>query len=119
MKCPHCLDSFHDKPDVNDFGQDVDGPMHLVKLHCPSCRKFILLLRRFTDSINSQGRPVAKHYEQMIYPKSATRPPPPTDVPDLLPVISRKHVWFLATVRRPARRSRAAAFNTFFVRKPG
>ena len=74
MKCPHCLESFHDAPTQTALGVDQEWA-HYVFEHqnCPACRRWVcrlIMLRAGTTS------------SYFVYPKSASRKPLSPDVPE-------------------------------------
>jgi hypothetical protein len=92
MKCPHCLVEFHDNPAFGQLGIDDEGAWNYEKRKCPSCNKFIFWLTCghailvIGYSINNcetsklEYDKTIKHL--MVYPKSYSRNPCPTEVPD-------------------------------------
>lgn len=83
MKCPHCLDSFHDNPTHHDLGTDTDSSWAIISRTCPSCNKFIFLLQS-GDIINTvTGRKFHKiESAALVRPKTSSRPPVPAEVDD-------------------------------------
>lgn len=84
MKCPHCLDSIHDKPRLIDLGKDVDGEWAIISQTCPSCKKFIFNLCSGKIGVNlSRERTFHKiNSHLLVRPKTSSRPPVPTEVTD-------------------------------------
>lgn len=77
MKCPHCLESFHEDKESESLGQDVDYVWSLEKDKCPQCKKFIFLLNGRVESITG----AVTRYNIMIYPKAISRTLISNDVP--------------------------------------
>lgn len=44
MKCPHCLENFHENPKLIEIGIDVDEGWAIIKNECPACKRLILQL---------------------------------------------------------------------------
>src|SRR5664279_6285682 len=88
MKCPHCLDSFFDKVDLTELGNDRDGCWILEKRQCPSCHKFILHLVGGDQFVHSDTKQVLGlrviRWKTQVRPKGASRPPCPKQVPEHL-----------------------------------
>jgi hypothetical protein len=83
MRCPHCLDSFHDNPKHIDLGEDVGGDWAIISRTCPSCKKYIFILQSGKIVASLHGRSFTKiSSTTFVYPKTASRPPVPTDVPE-------------------------------------
>lgn len=83
MKCPHCLDSFHDDPSNFHLGNDADGSWYITGCKCPSCQKFIFILKNgivSRNTANGQWFFGAVESEAMVRPKTASRPPVPIEV---------------------------------------
>lgn len=83
MKCPHCLVEIHSETTTMPVGQDNDGKWGAVQQVCPACSKIIIFIVCGSAFINT-----AKHIDItdvkktiLAYPRSATRPAPPSDVP--------------------------------------
>ncbi len=79
MKCPHCRVAFSDYWDELPLGED--GPSKekalLRKTTCPSCRRLILVLRRwiYVEDV----API--HVDSMVWPKVPARGPLSPEVP--------------------------------------
>lgn len=76
MKCPHCLDAFHEGWDTKNLGQDDDSQWHIRHLVCPSCKKIVVQLVEL-----AKGGGIT-HNTRIVHPKAFTRPPVSPDVPD-------------------------------------
>ena len=86
MKCPHCLENFHDRVSVHFIAEDVDGAWAIENRHCPACRKLVLNLVKADPRRNSAGTCVSVDSEKVflripIRPKGASRPPCPKEIP--------------------------------------
>jgi len=83
MKCPHCLESFHDDPKRILLRSDVDGGWAIDMDQCPSCKKLIFfLINGEAHDIGRDSwmiRPVRKR--TLVRPKGSTRAPAPPQVP--------------------------------------
>lgn len=83
MKCPHCTVEIHSAFTATDVHQAVaisteKGAQYRFKvlsMTCPACRKAILYL----DKLMSGANQVVN--ESLVYPKQATRPKAPDEVP--------------------------------------
>jgi hypothetical protein len=79
MKCPHCLESFHEKWTPWGLEPDSEWPhVEVLYTKCPACGRTILMLSQFTG-----GPPGSNRREQttLLYPKTQARKIQP-DVPD-------------------------------------
>lgn len=82
MKCPHCLENFHDNwhPTAllrpgNAWLGDRDGGWYGVSAVCPACNRAIIKLRLTTRTDTLIN-------ETMVYPKGVARSPLPPEVTD-------------------------------------
>ena len=96
MKCPHCLQGFHDSGDFGkDIGTDKDGEWHMEVRTCPECKRIIVHLVQFTIIHAGGCRPspmgtvrktnivnMDNPIRTLIRPKSISREPIPIEVPD-------------------------------------
>lgn len=83
MKCPHCLESFHDFYEVIPVGNDANGDWGVISRKCPSCERVVLVLG--SGKIGSiGGRHVLEFIkdERLIYPRAPSRVPLSKEVPD-------------------------------------
>ncbi len=80
MKCPHCLENFHDSWSSSDLGIDDNGRNIINYTKCPSCKKYTIELRE-VSRIMVAGFPKEKKVERRIKPVSTARPLP-TEVKD-------------------------------------
>lgn len=93
MKCPHCLEGFHDEQTLwsVSLGDDVEGMWLVERRMCPACRRLILTLKngRLTQGVNPGGPGTPNvHFVQligarsrMVWPKGLSRAPVPPEVP--------------------------------------
>jgi Domain of unknown function (DUF4145) len=88
MKCPHCLENFHDGQTWWSviLGSDEDGFWLLTRRCCPSCNHFIFELE--AGSLNPalpQGNQNTRlsytRRRVQVWPKGAARTPIPPEVP--------------------------------------
>jgi len=82
MKCPHCLQNFHESWQKHDIG-DAEGSWGFQYTTCPACRRFISYLRLYKsfDARNGAPVPTANDLVIMVLPKTAMRAPLPQEVP--------------------------------------
>ena len=67
MKCPHCLENFHDEWfALSPLMKDTDGSWQVTHCVCPSCEKLVVKLGIF-DGGGWDWR--------MVYPKGSSRSP--------------------------------------------
>jgi hypothetical protein len=82
MKCPHCMQGFHDNYQYKLVGSDANGSWFVVYRLCPECDKLIINLAQGSrgnyDPIEYSSR-VARNI--MVWPKGSSRPPCPPEVP--------------------------------------
>ena len=82
MKCPHCLESFHDFYEVIPVGNDASGDWGVISRKCPSCERVVLVLG--SGKIGSiGGRHILEYIkdERLIYPRAPSRVPLWKEVP--------------------------------------
>ena len=76
MKCPHCLESFHDFYEVIPVGNDADGNWGVVSRKCPSCERVVLVLvNGKIGSIGGRAMLESVKGERLIYPRTTSRVP--------------------------------------------
>lgn len=83
MKCPHCLESFHDFYEVIPVGNDASGDWGVISRKCPSCERVVLVLG--SGKIGSiGGRHILEYIkdERLIYPRAPSRVPLSKEVPE-------------------------------------
>ncbi|MBM4053154.1 MAG: DUF4145 domain-containing protein [Planctomycetes bacterium] len=83
MKCPHCLESYHDFYEVILVGNDTNGNWGIISRKCPSCDRIILALGN--GKITSVGGRHSFEFikeERLIYPRSQSRVPLSKDIPE-------------------------------------
>jgi hypothetical protein len=75
MKCPHCLESFHDAGTDTPIGEGDKDYTKFKAVHqvCPACKRMIVYLRGFSRN--------STHLSRMVYPKQTARAPLTSDVP--------------------------------------
>jgi hypothetical protein len=78
MRCPHCLTSFFDKPDVKKLGGDLTSYWSLYQRKCPECERFIFSLE---EMWNHTGKAFPLR-EFLCYPKGISRVPLGPEIPD-------------------------------------
>ena len=85
VKCPHCLENFHDHPVGIFLAEDADGQWFIVVHGCPACEKISLHLQRAQHRYDGATRIVQGwgyvYNQTLIRPKGSSRPPCPRDVP--------------------------------------
>ncbi len=77
MKCPHCLDSFHDNPTYSSLDKDEYLTWRASHQVCPACKKKIIILEGFRGGVMSR---VAEQ-SFLAYPRGISRAPISPDVP--------------------------------------
>ena len=83
MKCPHCLEGFHDNREVSVLGEDKYSRFRLVKRHCPECHRFIFSIVHEWDRYGSEPNYLYHSNRQILcYPKAMSRSPLPAEVPE-------------------------------------
>jgi hypothetical protein len=75
MKCPHCLESFHEQMTNFDIGEFTNARWHIKWQACPACFKAIIILVSFRKNIRGVD-------ERIVEPKSISRTPTPKEVPE-------------------------------------
>lgn len=79
MKCPHCLDSFHEENKEDYIGGDIDNSMYkLIKTKCPACERIILRLN--IGSVDDSG--MEQYSTKLLYPKGISRAPLSKHIPN-------------------------------------
>lgn len=97
MKCPHCLESFHDFYEVIPVGNDADGDWGVVSRKCPSCGRMVLVLvNGKIGSIGGRSMIESVKGERLIYPRAPSRVPLPKEVPEEFAGIYREACTVLA-----------------------
>ena len=83
MKCPHCLESFHDFYEVILVGNDVQGDWGIISRKCPSCERVILVLASGKiSSIGGRNLLESVKNERLIYPRATSRTSLSKEIPD-------------------------------------
>jgi Domain of unknown function (DUF4145) len=89
MKCPHCLENFHDSPTVTDLRQGdstlTDREKMIWKVRarlCPACGRAIVMLFR-VQWVTAAGKTTPHEVgECQVWPKGFARAPLPSEVTD-------------------------------------
>src|SRR5713101_3833900 len=88
MKCPHCLESFHEQQSAWSIGlgSDVEGEWIVTRTTCPACNKFVLsLIEGPPHPQNRQAvqgvQPNAHWGKTLFRPKGISRTAVPAEVP--------------------------------------
>jgi len=86
MKCPHCLTDFFPQPELTPIGTDDAGVWGTVTSVCPSCNRLSVTLVNAGEFVWKGGRPFLGQIknEWRVFPRGASRPPPPKEVPEAL-----------------------------------
>ena len=85
MKCPHCLISFHDKPEYIDIEKNVNEEWLISKSRCPECLKLIIYLidgKIVSNQIEFISHFSSSRKKYLVYPKSISRSPISPDIPN-------------------------------------
>lgn len=76
MKCPHCLENFHEDWTRVGLGGDIGHIMWSVShCKCPACKRIIMSVEGVKEDFSS--------YERMVYPKAISRVSLPEEVDDV------------------------------------
>ncbi len=81
MKCPHCLEGFHDSRELIELGEDRDSRFKLIKRHCPECNRFIFSIYHEWDRYGREKNLYHYNKQVLCYPKTISRSPIPSEVP--------------------------------------
>jgi hypothetical protein len=83
MKCPHCLESFHDFYEVIPVGNDANGDWGIISRKCPACERVVLVLGSGRiSSIGGRHTLENMREERLIYPRAPSRVPLSKEVPE-------------------------------------
>lgn len=83
MKCPHCLESFHDFYEVILVGNDTQGDWGIISRKCPSCERVILVLASGKiSSIGGRNLFESVKNERLVYPRATSRTSLSKEIPD-------------------------------------
>jgi len=83
MKCPHCLEGFHDVWAQQKLGSSTDGQWTAEWTECPECRRAIIRLTRMTFGDGGGISSLTPNWDHVIvYPKAPSRAPLDKRVPD-------------------------------------
>ena len=77
MKCPHCLQAFHENWSINNIVRDNGHNWRVIDCICPSCGKAILKLQRNPYNLHTTYLDSG-----FVYPKAISRSPIPPEVDD-------------------------------------
>jgi len=87
MKCPHCLEGFHEGQAWWSvvIGSNKDGLWVLNRLLCPACRDYVFYLDNgpspgYGEGVQNMRLPVVTR-SFMVWPKGVSRTPVPPEVP--------------------------------------
>src|ERR1700722_14597846 len=90
MKCPHCLENFHDQWTVLSIGKNIDARWAISKTHCPSCHRMVVDLGySHVDAefgIRIDSRQATRVF--LVRPKGIARAALPLEVP---PIFARDY----------------------------
>ena len=76
MKCPHCLENFHDVWESLDGVGDRDGQWNVLATKCPACDRAAIRLQHWaTGGTQLLG-------DTIVHPRAPSRTPLPDDVPE-------------------------------------
>jgi hypothetical protein len=85
MKCPHCLENFHDVASVHLIAVDVEGGWVIERRTCPACSRLVLYLLNGPPITHPSTRELLAidhvQWRTLIRPKGTSRPPCPKEVP--------------------------------------
>src|SRR4051812_44677218 len=81
MKCPHCLEGFHDVWAEQKLGSSSDGQWTAEWTECPECQRAIIRLSKMTFA-KTGSFPVPNWEHVIVYPKAPSRAPIDKRVPD-------------------------------------
>jgi hypothetical protein len=70
MRCPHCLENFHEEWERDSLVKDADWRWYIDYCTCPACEKIIIYLSNSSDE------------RVLVYPKGISRSPIPAEVDD-------------------------------------
>ena len=76
MKCPHCLENFHDVWESLDGVGDRDGQWNVEATTCPACKRAVIQLKHWDSSVTTLFDTATVH------PRAPSRTPLPDDVPE-------------------------------------
>jgi hypothetical protein len=80
MKCPHCLDSFHEQWTAqNNFAQDATQYYSMRFCICPSCKRVLIQIGKLPVGAVGPNRVITYEF---VYPKAVSRTPLPPEVND-------------------------------------
>jgi len=80
MKCPHCLESFHDAAGYTFLRKDIDGQWAIRHQTCPACDRAIFELVNGSWHVQANVMVSAKS-TVFVHPRGVSRSPVPSEVP--------------------------------------
>ncbi|MGR3295317.1 MAG: DUF4145 domain-containing protein [Candidatus Bathyanammoxibius sp.] len=90
MKCPHCLESFHEEnPDGTSawgeklIGDDYKTQRSILWIKCPACEKFIVYLQGYNYSDFTHEYLPIDGTRVQIFPRGTARSSLPPEVPEV------------------------------------
>lgn len=81
MKCPHCLESFHEDFETKRLEKDSEFDHYVKYCICPSCEKMIIFVLE-EKNVNMGGLSRRFYKETLAKPKNISRNPIPKEVPE-------------------------------------
>jgi hypothetical protein len=84
MKCPHCLQGFHEKWSGMPVAMDKDGGWMLTHTECPECKRLIVRLMQgpaVKDQFKKFSHISRADEIRLVYPKGVSRAPCPKGLP--------------------------------------
>jgi len=85
LTCSHCRVAFKSEWNVFDLGSDQDGEWRLFRTACVNCERVIALLRQYDlpalKRLTQINLPGELKNEWMVWPRTVSRAPIPTNVP--------------------------------------
>ena len=84
MQCPHCLQHFHESWAYQHLAEDSDGVWGIGITVCAACKRSVITLGEMLRMVPKSGAsslvPNPKSF-RLVYPKSISRAPIPSEVP--------------------------------------
>jgi hypothetical protein len=82
MKCPHCLENFHEVRQASNLQADKDGYWRAVRYMCPACQRWVIFLENYHVFQDEGQRREELKETILVRPKGSIRPPAPREVPE-------------------------------------
>lgn len=83
MKCPHCMDNFHDNEQFRYIEKDPDGAWCVSFQRCSACRRLVVFLLQGGDWVNP-GKLNSVSSQRLVRPRGSARAPcPPSVTPNI------------------------------------